>query len=333
MANINNRLFEWVDDIVEVRTNYSKRDCYNILMNKLKALQGIDRSFLSEITSRAENSFVYDIRYVPVYEMTVNVLYTRDYTETDKYTSGDVSVTIKTEKTAYDESTKTKYFYYGINESCRLDLFVGGKNERFYSLNLPSDLPYNLYNETNNCKYSSYDIQKMEDATAPTITGYRRDILGSFCRVYFVPVIYIGYQYAGSEYYAIINMHNGYSYYQYKISNASANKATEAYQKSKKAYIIRVILSVIAIACSIAAIFISSRKFLAIAFAFLGICTQFGCWTRLKTTGLNMRDYKNAYAVSDENGENLRSSIGTSITVHNVFSIILLVISIISFFD
>lgn len=234
MANINNHLFEWCYDVTEVRTNYSRHNCVQMIKNQIVKYSGADEGFVKSITNRSENEFSFDCRFVPVYQTHVDARYF--WTETSTSYSSSTYVEVETtQSTDYSQDKHfSKFHYKGIDKSLELDRFIGGQDQRFYSLNLPSDLDYPLYNTNNNC-FTEKEISEIIPSVADAPTSKQtRNILGWNCEVYFVPVACVTYAYNGKNYTATINQHNGKMQCEYMLSEKASRMAAEVGELNKK---------------------------------------------------------------------------------------------------
>ena len=224
--------FDWCDELIEVKRNYSNDECCNIIKNVIKSQKGADPSFVKEICSKDNASFKFGWYFFPVYSTNFRVTYNWDEEETKN--KGDYKVTTTTHNT--NTNTFNRDFYKSIYNSCCPNLYVGRNDDRFYKLSHVDDLDGNIYSAAS--VYSQFALKEAMENYAksekPAI-GASYLINGWSVMVFFVPMVNILYEFGGKTYNAVVNMHNGRCYVNYVVS-----KAVE--EKSKKTFLASVIM-------------------------------------------------------------------------------------------
>lgn len=155
--------FDWCDQLIRVKRNYSNDECCNIVKNKLREFKGADSGFIKDVCSRANSTFRVARLFYPVYNVKATVTY--DWNESNTHNSGDYSVTTTTHNTK--TNTFTKNFFKGIYQGCCPDVFVGRNDERFYTLSHVDDLDGGVYNAS--CVYLEQGLQQDINAYAAAI--------------------------------------------------------------------------------------------------------------------------------------------------------------------
>lgn len=216
-----NTQFDWCDKLVEAKGNYNRDECCNIAKNHLREIKGIDQNFLNKLLSTSNDKLKFKKYYFPDYYVQATVTYTWDVT-TETY--DQITTTHNTEKNTFSE-----YFYKSIYESCKPVKFVGRNDERFYKLSHVDDLDGDIYNDS--CVYTSgqlsYDIKSYARRKSPSADAEL--CLNSWnATAVLVPIAVIGFEYNGTNYEFIVNMHNGYGYYHYLVLQKVADKAKQA---------------------------------------------------------------------------------------------------------
>lgn len=330
---INNNIFEWVNDVIQVRTNYSKEACIKQLKTNLQSLEGIDKKFLQYVLSLDNSKFTHDIRYVPVYRVIAyaNHKWTTESTSHGTYT--DITTT-----TDYSQdATYEKYVYRGINTSLNLSLFVGG--ESFYSLNLPSDLGYNLWNNT--CLYNQTEIksiaQKLAEDEGKKDAGFTKIttvLLGYKTEVFFVPVDNITYTYNNSEYYATFNLHNFRTNYNYELSKEAIRQGNLARSEAKKNIALSTIIASATILIYVILFIIDKnnqtfgKSWVDVLFGIGQLLNAFFALVNL-TSVPSESDFRNAYGISYNEGLNLLKDWKGKARLHIILSIVILILRIV----
>lgn len=330
---INNNYFEWCNDVTEVRMNYNKETCIKQLKTNLQSLEGIDKQFLQYVLSLDNSKFIHDVRYVPVYRIIAyaNHQWTTESTSYGTYT--DITTT-----TDYSQdATYEKYVYRGINTVLDLSLFVGG--EKFYSLNLPSDLGYNLWNNT--CLFNQAEIKSIAQKLAEDegkkdagITKVSTVLLGYETEVFFVPVDSITYTYNNSEYFATFNLHNFRSHYNYELSKEAIRQGKLARLEAKKNTTRSTIITSVAILIYIILFIIDKnnqtfdKPWVDVLFGIGQIINAISALAHLVSLA-SENDFKNAYGRSYKEGLKLLEDCNDKAKLNIILSIVILILRII----
>ena len=307
---INNNLFSWCNSFAEARTNYNTQACISLTKNHIARLNGADVKFREAVAALAPNQFTVNHYYFPVYDVTAVARYTWDTTEYEKI--GDTSVTTKTKHTETQELGD--YYAYGIYNSCQITQFVGSNDTRLYRVNLPSELPYPLYNS--NCAFYSSDMQRQAaKLMEKNSKGRAATLLSWNCRIIFVPIACVSFMYQGKRYTNTINMHNGKYNCEFVISQVANENATSAYNKAR---IFKIAYFPIAIAWIIYTLYAMFGQagsigwdilLLVLAGLFIGVTFLF----IRPTLKFNLAYFKGRYGVSDQAGKDALSSVVTPV--------------------
>lgn len=190
MFNSLDTTFFWCEDLCRASVNYAEEQCLQFLRREAMRASDVDRDFILALTSAATEDFVFDYRYLPVYNFSV----------TARYAKGGASREISKSGIYYDER------YADV----RPDFFVGGQSSRFFALNLPRDLEFPILS-SNGKGISEKEAanRAVTFANDMPARGERRTIKewsGTAC---FVPILLIKFTYEGRVYSSRVNMHNG----------------------------------------------------------------------------------------------------------------------------
>ena len=190
MFNTLDSSFFWCEDMCRAGINYAEEQCLQFLRREAMRVSDVDRDFIIALTSATVEDFVFDYRYLPVYNFKVTARYTKDGNSREIEKSGNY----------YNE----KY------ADCRPDFFVGGQSSRFFALNLPRDLEFPLLS-ANGKGISEKEAANRAVTFANDIParGERRSIKSWSGTVCFVPILLIKFTYEGRVYSSRVNMHNG----------------------------------------------------------------------------------------------------------------------------
>lgn len=257
MAKINNQSFSWCKTFFEVRNNYSKSQCLQMLKDHLKTVSGADPSFKQAFLNASEMQFSFDCRYIPAYQFNISADFEWSETNTEKVDIVEkdfLDISVKN-GTRLEITTKDKHKQRRIRTSwtatgpasCNVLNFIGSENQRFKELNLPSDLPYSLYSETYDVM-SEEAIRRYVNSNAPEKDfgqGQTRSNITYVASAFFVPMVMITFVYQNREYMSVVNQHNGSIDCSYPISQSAINDAAKAVKKVIPHNRIRTILLII----------------------------------------------------------------------------------------
>lgn len=207
MFNTLDSSFFWCEDMCRAGINYAEEQCLQFLRREAMRVSDVDRDFILALTSATAEDFIFDYRYLPVYNFKVTARYTKN---------GD-----------FREVEKTGIYYNEKYADCRPDFFVGGQSSRFFSLNLPRDLEFPLLS-ANGKGISEKEAANRAVTFANDIParGERRSIKEWSGTVCFVPILLIKFTYEGRVYSSRVNMHNGTC-----VCETPSSKRDEAWAK------------------------------------------------------------------------------------------------------
>ncbi len=190
MFNTLDSSFFWCADMCHAGINYAEEQCLQFLRREAMRVTDVDRDFILALTSATAEDFVFDYRYLPVYNFQVTARYTKDGNSR--------------------EVVKTGNYFNEKYADCRPDFFVGGQSSRFFALNLPRDLEFPLLS-ANGKGISEKEAANRAVTFANDIParGERRSIKEWSGTVCFVPILLIKFTYEGRVYSSRVNMHNG----------------------------------------------------------------------------------------------------------------------------
>ncbi len=190
MFNTLDATFFWCEDLCRAGINYAEDQCLQFLRREAMRVKDVDRDFILALTSAAAEDFVFDHRYLPVYNFSVTARYTKDGHSR--------------------EVSKNGNYYEERYAELRPDFFVGGQSSRFFALNLPRDLDFPLLS-ANGKGISEKEAanRAVTFANDMPARGERRSIKAWSGTVCFVPILLVKFTYEGRVYSSRVNMHNG----------------------------------------------------------------------------------------------------------------------------
>lgn len=277
------------------------------MKNTLLSLKGADEKFLQAVRNLTNNSVSVDCRYVPVYRVIATGTYYWSNTSTETHYGTNASVDVTTKNNYENTRTFSNFYYKSVYDSCCPNLFIGGENTRFYTLDIPSNLPYNIYN-TNN-----YLSQKEAYSLADKMVKKGNNVGDSYtfdgwsCEAYFVPFVCLSFTFDGVVYTTVVNMHNGRLNYQYKSSEKTNKMAEVQYQKSRKYKLWSIICSAIMLLYCLIAFFLMKKNIgwdLLLFVLSISYITVNIIYNLIGTRYHNLDYFKNRFAISQEKGEN-----------------------------
>lgn len=258
MEKINNQSFSWCKNFFEVRNNYSKSQCLQMLKDHLKPISGADPSFKQAFLNASEAQFTFECRYIPAYQFNISADFEWTETNTEKVDIVekdilDISVKdgarleITTKDKHKQRRTRTSWTANSGPDSCNVLNFIGSENQRFKEMNLPSDLPYPLYSERYDVM-GEEAIRRYVNSNAPEKDfgqGQTRSNITYIASAFFVPMVKITFVFQNRQYMSVVNQHNGSIHCSYPISQSATNDAAKAAQKVTPHSRIRMIILIV----------------------------------------------------------------------------------------
>lgn len=241
-----NDTFDWCDSLARAKTNYSDEECLNIFKNHVLGLPGVDLAFAQSLRAASKATVKFINSYVPVYMLSIKATYTHDET-----TETESTITTTTYNDTY---TFSDYATTGYNNVIQAQIFVGRKDDRWYTLSHVDDLPCGLFNS--DC-YFTYSKMRYEVNQIAECKHSGSCCVNSFsATAVFVPVVNIYYTYNGCQYYCFINKHNGKITFKAPVSQKGKETAKKAANVTRACKIIWIVSFALTLLVGVAAIFI-----------------------------------------------------------------------------
>lgn len=239
--------FDWCDQLIRARQNFSIEECCNCIKTELSKLKGADPAYVAAIQARPAKDFPASLVYFPVYETTITATYTWDTVQKDHDTStvSDIEfrTTTTTTTTHRERESFNRTYHQNVHEDLNVTKYAGRSDQRFFQLDHVDDLKAGIYNDS--CIYTEAAMKNEVKQAAEKNKPHKNAFVNQWsCTACMIPILIITVTYQGNAHKWYFNAHNGSMHGGgYLVSQRVAEAVSETLEKVRIPHIVTHLIS------------------------------------------------------------------------------------------